>query len=158
MAARHQPLRTRGARGATAVEFALVMPIFLLLVIGIVQYGLYFFAMQSGTSAVGEVTRRMTVGDCQSTGAVKSLLFSRLGAATTASSASALSVTTSYTKADGTTSASAPGEIGGTVTLSATFPTFDMHFPLVPVPNGGDVTRTATARIEDVTAMAGGCS
>ena len=44
------------------------------------------------------------------------------------------------------------------VTLTATFPTVDLHFPLIPIPNNGNVTRTATARIEDVTAITGGCS
>ncbi len=99
----------------------------------------------------------MAVGDCQSASAVQSLVYGRLGAATTASSASGVTVARTYTKADGVTSASSPGEIGGTVTLTATFPTVDMHFPLISIPNGGNVTRSATARIEDVTAMAGGC-
>jgi hypothetical protein len=34
----------------------------------------------------------------------------------------------------------------------------NLHFPLIPIPNGGNVTRSATARIEDVTSMTGGCS
>jgi Flp pilus assembly protein TadG len=151
-------LARRGQRGATAVEFALVLPIFLWVVFGLIQYGFYFFAMQSGTSAVGEVTRRMTVGDCQSTGEVRSLVYGRLGAATTATSSAGITVTPTYTKADGTTSAASPGEIGGTVTLSATFPTVNLHFPLIPLPNSGNVTRTATGRIEDVSAITGGCS
>jgi Flp pilus assembly protein TadG len=140
------------------VEFALVAPIFLYVLIGIIQYGFYFYAMQAGTSAVGDTTRRMSVGDCQTSGQAQSLLFGRLGAATTASSASGVSVTTSYPKSDGSTSSASPGQIGGTVTLSATFPTVNLHFPLIPLPNSGNVTRTATARIEDVSAITGGCS
>ena len=157
--ARNSLLRTqRREDGAVAVEFALVVPLFILVIMGMVQYGFYFYAMQSGTSAVGEVTRRMTVGDCQSAGEVQTLLRGRLGKATTASSAAGITVVRTYTKADGVTSASSPGEIGGTVTLTATFPTVNLHFPLISIPNNGNVTRTATARIEDVTAMAGGCS
>jgi Flp pilus assembly protein TadG len=149
--------RRRTQKGAAAVEFALIAPILIMLLVGLVQYGFYFYAMQSGTSAVGEATRRMAVGDCQSTSQVQTLLKGRLGAATTATSASGITVSPAYTKADGSTTTASPGEIGGTVTLTATFPTINLNFPLIALPNGGNVTRTATARIEDVTAMAGGC-
>jgi Flp pilus assembly protein TadG len=150
--------RREDQRGAAAVEFALIAPLFMMIICGLIQYGFYFYAMQSGTSAVGEAMRRMSVGDCQSSGEVQALMYNRLGAATTASSSSGVSVSIGYTKADGTTSMSSPGEIGGTVTLTATFPTIDLHFPLIPIPNSGNVTRSATARIEDVTSMAGGCT
>ena len=146
----------RGQNGAAAVEFALLAPIFILMVCGLIQYGWYFYAMQSGTSAVGEATRRMAVGDCQTTGQVQTLLKGRLGPATSVA-ASGITVSAVYTKSDGTTSAASPGEIGGTVTLTATYPTFNLNLPLMSAPNGGNVTRSATARIEDVTSMAGGC-
>ena len=150
--------RRRGERGAAALEFAFVVPIFLILVFGVIQFGLYFYSMQSGTSAVGEATRRMTVGDCQSTGSLQTMLFNRLGSATTAQSGAGITVTPGYTKADGTTAMAAPGEIGGTVKLTVTYPSLDMDFPLIPTPNNGVVTRSATARIEDVTAStAGAC-
>jgi Flp pilus assembly protein TadG len=142
-----------------AVEFALIMPIFLLLVFGIIQYGIYFFSMQAGTSAAGEAVRRMSVGDCQTSGAVQSLVFSRLsGKATSASAASGVTITTSYTKADGTTPMSAPGEIGGTVKVTVAYPTVNLKIPFIPVPDNGTVTRTATGRIEDIASMPGGCS
>lgn len=146
----------RGDRGAAAVEFAFVVPIFLALVFGVIQYGLYFYSMQSGTSAVGEATRRMTVGDCQTSAGLKTFMRGRLGKATTATLDSQVTVTTTYTKADGTTIMAAPGEIGGTVTLLARYPSLDLNFPLIPVPDSGFVTRSATARIEDVTASSPG--
>ena len=49
------------------------MPIFLVLVFGVIQYGLYFWSMQAGTAAVGEAVRRMTVGDCQTDAQVQTL-------------------------------------------------------------------------------------
>jgi Flp pilus assembly protein TadG len=147
----------RTERGAAAVEFALVIPIFLVLVFGVIQYGLYFFAMQTGTTAVGDATRRMSVGDCQTEAQVKSFIHSHLGSATTAGSASGITIVTrTYTKADGTGSVASPGEIGGTVTLTATFPTLNLNFPLIPVPGDGVVTRSATARVEDITASSVG--
>ena len=61
--------KRRGDEGrAAAVEFALVMPILLILVFGIVQYGFYFYAMQAGSSAVGDAARRVAVGNCPTTG------------------------------------------------------------------------------------------
>jgi len=159
VAARLTRMRARrGQDGAAAVEFALLAPVLILLVCGLIQYGWYFYAMQSGTSAVGEATRRMAVGDCQTSGEVQSLLKARLGPATSVA-ASGITVTPVYTKADGTTTTpSAPGEIGGTVTLTATFPTLNLNLPLISAPNGGTVTRSATARIEDISSMTGGCS
>ena len=49
----------------------------------------------------------------------------------------------------------APGEVGGTVKLTVTYPGLDFDFPLIPVPNDGEVTRSATARIEDTISSAG---
>lgn len=148
--------RSRGDRGAAAVEFALIVPLLLWLVFGIIQYSWYFYAMQSGTAAVGDATRRLSVGDCQTTPELQTYLKNKLGAAST-EAAPAISTTVDYTTASGGT-APAPGEIGGGVQLTAAFNTLNMHFPFIPVPDGGLVTRIVTARVEDTTATAGGCS
>ena len=50
--------------GAAVVEFALVFPIFIVIVMGIIQYGWYFFNAESTNSAAREVARRVVVGDC----------------------------------------------------------------------------------------------
>jgi hypothetical protein len=147
--------RERGQRGAAAVEFALVLLPLLYLVFGMIQYGWYFYAMQSGSSAVGSAARQVAVGNCQNVSQVQTLIKNHLGPATTASSPGGIPTTLTYTKADGS-SASSPGEIGGSITVKATFPTFDLNFPLVPVPNNGNVTRTSVARIEDTTST-GAC-
>jgi Flp pilus assembly protein TadG len=147
--------RARGQRGAAAVEFALVLLPLLYLVFGLIQYGWYFYAMQAGSSAVGNAARQVAVGNCQNVGQVQTMLKKSLGGATTATSASQIPTTLTYTKADGS-AATAPGAVGGSITVKATFPTFDLHFPLVPVPNNGNVSRTAVARVEDITAQ-GAC-
>jgi Flp pilus assembly protein TadG len=155
--------RRRDEGGAAAVEFALILIPLLWLVFGLIQYGWYFYAMQSGSSAVGDAARRAAVGNCQTVGEVQALLKSHLGAATTASNASQISTTLSYTKANGSpagspSDATNPPEVGGSVTVTATFPTLNMHFPFIPVPGGGDVTRTNVARIEDLSSTQGTCS
>lgn len=143
----------RTERGAAAVEFALVVPILLLLVFGIVQYGLFFYSMQSGTSAVGEAVRRVSVGDCTNVADLKTFLKNRLGAATTADSAGLAPVVT-YTKADGTSGY----EVGGKVSVELTYPALDIGLPFVPLPDDGNVSRTYVARVEDTAASVGGCS
>jgi Flp pilus assembly protein TadG len=147
----------RDQRGAAAVEFALVLLPMLYLIFGTIQFGWYLYAMQSGTSAVGDAARRVAVGNCQTVSQVQTLLKNKLGPATTASSPSGITTTVTYTKAAGG-SMSAPGEIGGSVTVTATYPTVNLHFPFIPVPNNGIITRTVFARVEDTSATQGGCS
>jgi Flp pilus assembly protein TadG len=50
-------------RGAAAVEFALVLPLFMLLVMGAVDYGYFFFADQVVTNAAREGARSGTLID-----------------------------------------------------------------------------------------------
>jgi len=50
--------------GAAVVEFALIFPIFVLIVMGIIQFGWYFFNAEATNSAAREVARRVVVGDC----------------------------------------------------------------------------------------------
>lgn len=49
--------RNRDARGAAAVEFALVFPILMLVVFGILQYGLYFFDAHGTRTGIREAAR-----------------------------------------------------------------------------------------------------
>lgn len=147
----------RGDRGASAVEFALVMLPMLYLVFGIIQYGMYFYATQSGTSAVGEAVRRLTVGNCQDSTQLKQFLADRLGAASTDSAAD-LATTVTYMDASSPPApVPTPGVVGGSVTLTLTFSTVDMNFPFIPLPNGGKITRSEFGRVEDTTSLTNGC-
>jgi Flp pilus assembly protein TadG len=137
------------------VEFGLVMLPLLFLVLGIVQYGVYFWSMNSGSNAVGDAVRRMSVGDCQTAAERQHFLRVRLGNATT-SPESAIATTVVYLDPSGITTPSA--QIGGTVRLTATYDAPDFHFPFIPVPGDGEISRTFDARIEDLDATAGGCS
>jgi hypothetical protein len=49
--------RSRDAHGAAAVEFALVFPILMLVVFGILQYGLYFFDAHGTRTGIREAAR-----------------------------------------------------------------------------------------------------
>lgn len=149
--------RTGSERGAATVEFALVMLPLLYLVFGVIQYGMYFYSTQTGTSAVGEAVRRLTVGNCQDPAELRQFLSSRLGAASTDQAAD-LGLTVSYM--DGSTPpapTTAPGVVGGSVTLTLSFAVPNMHFPFIPLPDGGTVTRSQFGRVEDTTSLSNGC-
>ena len=60
--------KTKDQGGSSVVEFALVFPIFILIVMGIIQFSWYFFNAEATNSAAREVARRIVVGDCWSGG------------------------------------------------------------------------------------------
>jgi Flp pilus assembly protein TadG len=61
----------RDDTGAAAVEFALLVPILLLLVFGIMEYGLTLFDMQGANAGAREGARRAAVGQAPSCAVVK---------------------------------------------------------------------------------------
>ena len=49
--------RRRDDTGAVAVEFALLLPLLLLLVLGTIQYGSYFYSTQAGSDIARDASR-----------------------------------------------------------------------------------------------------
>jgi Flp pilus assembly protein TadG len=64
-----QRLRAESIRGSAAVEFAMVAPVFFLLLMGTVEAGIIFFAQSSLQNAVNDVARTVRTGqtNCFST-------------------------------------------------------------------------------------------
>ena len=137
------PHRRADERGAAAVEFALIFSLILVpLLLGMLQYGWYFYTSQVTGSAARETARRLTVGDCQGgTTPTKATQFARQqsGLAT---------LTLSYGATATPTSNTLPA-VGQVVRVSATADGAIIAF--LPLPDGGQVTRTVDARVEDVT-------
>jgi Flp pilus assembly protein TadG len=52
----------RGQRGAAAVEFALVLPILLVILLGIIDFGLYFYNDLQLTHVARDAARYLSVG------------------------------------------------------------------------------------------------
>ena len=56
-------LLRRDERGASAVEFALVLPFLIMLLLGIIQYGSLFLVQTRMNDAARDTARRLAVGD-----------------------------------------------------------------------------------------------
>jgi Flp pilus assembly protein TadG len=144
--------RARDAEGAAAVEFALVLLPMVLILFGLVQYGLYFYSAQTGSNTVNAAVRQLAVGNCQDSSDLQDYVDKQLGAASTDTDATVspeFFTPASPPVSVGTTVTNAA--IGGTVKLKIEFHSMNMHFPLVPFLSDALVSRTAQARVEDTT-------
>lgn len=125
--------------GAAAVEFALVVPMLLLLVFGLIQYGLYFGALQGGSAAAREAARSASVGNPTSCDAFRSEIEATL-----------TSMQSGNVKISRTYSSTGPVKVGDDVTVSVAFDSIDLGLPLVPFISGGRVEQSAITRVENV--------
>lgn len=142
--------RRRDEHGASAVEFALVLVPILVILFGLIQYGLYFYSAQSGSQAANAAVRQLSVGNCQNATAFQTYVDDQIGAAKTGSA----TITTVYQNPDGTTPAAPEATnvgIGGTVKLTISFPTVNLNFPFVPFLSDSTIVRDVEARVEDTT-------
>lgn len=137
--------RVHRERGAVAVEFALVLPILLLLIFGVMQYGLYFWSAQGGSTAVREAARRAAVGDLTACSAFEAQVRERIGGLGDAANAD---ITRTFAKGPGNDRPEV--QVGDTVSVSVSFHAPDLHLPLVPFVDDGLVVSTADARVENV--------
>jgi len=122
----------REQRGAAAVEFALVMIPFFVMILGLIEYGWYFYVAQNTSGAATTVARKMEVGDCWASG--EALTFAK----------DQSSQVNSVSNSLGATSSPTPGT-SFTVTVVAD----GKILSFIPVPNGGTITRTVSAQVED---------
>lgn len=142
-----QTTRRRDQRGAVAVEFAIILPVLATLMLGMIQYGYYFFAAQSASSGAREAARRLSVGDCQDSGAAQS--FAR-------NQANLSSLTLVYGEQGGTLAANGPLPAVGDI-LEVRVTANGKILGFLPMPDNGVVTRTVNARVEDDEGV-GACS
>lgn len=142
--------------GAAAVEFALIMVLFLTLIFAMLQYSMYFWSAQTGSSVTRAALRKVSVGQCQNlVTELKPYVKDQIGGAT--SDKNQVNVVRTYYQADGTTVVAAPGVVGGVVKLAVTFPSYDFNFPFLPFLNNATVQRVDSARVENLTST-GACS
>jgi Flp pilus assembly protein TadG len=99
----------KGERGAELIEFALVLPLLLLLVLGIVDFGFLFQRLEVVTNAAREGARIAILGG------------------------------SSYTSADVQDRVCDYLEQGGVPIACGTNPTVDVNFVQLPTPSGGTI-------------------
>lgn len=127
-----------------------MLPILLLLVLGIIQYGLYFWAMQGGADVARDAVRRAAVGELGTCTTFRNALGSQLGSFSTGTP----TISRSFDGSDAT-----PGvQVGERVTVNLRFSSLDLNLPFLPLPHDGDVVTAAEARVEHVTTQPETCS
>ena len=136
--------RRRTEKGAAALEFALVMPVLLVLIFGLIQYGLYFWAYQAGADAARQAARSAAVGDYpQSCDQFKGEINTALQKFKTDTA----TITREYKKVDSTKGV----QPGDTVVVTVKYKTTNLNFPFLPFVKDGIVDQTAEARVDNVT-------
>lgn len=130
----------RAEDGAAAVELALVLPVLLVIVFGIVQYGFYFRSSQVGAAAARDAARYAAVGAPLACTDFRTGVTQRLAGVQDGN----VVITRDYS------TTTAPVAEGDDVTIAVAFDSADLKFPFLPFLRGGRVTQTFTARVEDV--------
>jgi hypothetical protein len=135
----------RAENGAVALEFALILPVLLLFLFGVIQYGYGLFQLQSFSAALNEASRTASTGitDCTA-------FDDLLGSAVSDTGLSPDDVEGAKLQWLGADRAvtQTPERILGQVRITATYKPFDIGIPLVPFPSS--ITRSSTTTIQSV--------
>ena len=145
MVARLIRLRARRREdGAAALEFGIISGfVFIPLLLGIIQYGWYFYVSQTAGGAATHVARRLAVGDCWGSGEALTLVAGEVNA----------SANPTFAKTPSSNSSAVIGTTQLTVTVTAQGDLIGLY----PLPNGGTITKTVKTMIEDINSS-GACS
>lgn len=141
--------------GAAAVEFALLLPLLLLLVFGIIQYGLYFWAMQGGSDIARDAARRSAVGAPADCNQLRADVVAAVDGLT--GTGSTVEFDRSYRRGVAEVD-EADVRIGDTVAVDVRFQSFDLNLPFLPFIDDGLVVSTAEARVDYLPSTVVGCT
>ena len=122
-----------------------------MLVLGIIQYGMYFYARQGGSDVARDAARRAAVGEPATCSAFRTMVRNNIDDVT--GSGSTASVTRTYTKQNPSLV-----QVGDTVTVSVSFTSYDLNIPLVPMVDNGQVESTVKSRVEFVPTQPEACT
>jgi Flp pilus assembly pilin Flp len=134
----------RDEDGAAALEFGLVIPVVLMLIFGIIQYGFMYWSLQTAAATAREAARSLIVGTTEACTLARAVQH----ADNPAVGGGAPVAVARYLDAAGA-AVSGPVE-GGLVEVEVSLTTLDLNMPFLPLPDGGNVVQTARARVENV--------
>ena len=141
---------SRDEAGATAVEFALVFSVVLVpLIMGLLQFGWYFYTAQVAGSAARETARRLAVGDCRTAGEARSYAATQANLSSAAAGSLALTFGTPAAAGAVTSAVPAPGQ---TMRVRLELDDDVQLFEFLPLPYDGTIVRIVDTRVEDDTA------
>lgn len=144
----------RADNGASAVEFALVSGILFTLIFGTIQYGLYFWSLQSGAQAAREAARQAAVGSLSCDAFRAAVLNNSQGE----TDGTVQATRTFWTDETLKVKAAQPPAIGGAVEVRVSFDSIDLGLPFVPFIDNGRVSERSVARVENVTENSRDCT
>ncbi len=134
---------TDSEAGGSAVEFALLVVVFLTLLFGMIQYSLYFWSTQSAANAARDAARRAAVGQSCTQLTAQSQ-------ANTKMVESGYQVTRRYYKPEDTSfTTPVTAYTGANARIVITYQAVDLNFPFVPMIQDAKVREVAVARVEN---------
>ncbi|GAB6897888.1 TadE/TadG family type IV pilus assembly protein [Kineosporia succinea] len=135
----------KAERGAVAVEFALVLPLLMLFLFGVIQYGYGLFQLQSFSAALNEASRRASTGvaDCPGFEGLVQQTVSANGLSPDDVAGARLEWLTQNNSVT-----TVPERVLGQVRITATYKPFDIGIPLIPFPD--TITRSSTSTVQSV--------
>ncbi len=125
-------------RGQALAEFALVVPVLIILVLGAIDFGRVFFAYVSVTNAA------RNGADYASTSAVEAADLDGIRAAVVGDTGDLLNTSGNNPQVTATTGTDSQGRLYADVTVTYAFSTI---FPWPGLPSSFDVVRSVTARV-----------
>lgn len=131
-------------RGAAALEFGLVIPVILMMIFGVIQYGFVYWSLQTASATAREAARALIVGTTETC----TLDRAEQHADSPAVGGGGPVAVARHFDASGTAT-SGPVE-GGMIEVEVSLTTLDLNMPFLPLPDGGSVVQTAEARVESV--------
>jgi hypothetical protein len=130
--------------GAVAVEFALLLPLLMMFLFGIVQYGFGLYQLQAFTATVADATQKASTG-ITSCGTFSSELKS-LAAGNGLDGDDVTHVDVEWLTESG--GPSAVPDLVGQVRVTATFTPFRIGIPFVPFPE--TISRTQSGTVQNI--------
>jgi Flp pilus assembly protein TadG len=130
-----------------------VLPFLLLLVFGLIQYGLYFWALQGGSDLARSAARLSAVGNTNDCTDLTDAVESQAGGW----ASNQPEVTRSYSDSEEPNAVTGEWEPGDTVQVTVTFEAIDLNFPFVPFIDDGVVSQTVDARLERIDGQPAEC-